>query len=303
MALTIIFIAILGIVSLQIGYTIQKLGVHTLFERNHEKRSRKQDKNFWYWVIGTIITFFASILVFYALSEGEISVIQPLTGIGPIILALIVTYYLNESLKMFEWTAITISSSGVVLLSFISSQESKKSELFLGELDLFIVTALIIGIVTAVSLLLIKANFIKLGVVEGLAAGTIGGMPSLFAKLAVPRALQLDILHWSIIMLLTAQFITFYLLQRGFHVSKAAIVASLFTATSILLPVGLAVIFFNETVSLAQLLAMSLIILGAILMSRKQEVIEATLGEEILPFTKPEVLDKRIPYLRFSKKF
>ncbi|MHA1989349.1 MAG: EamA family transporter [Candidatus Hodarchaeales archaeon] len=303
MALTIIFIAILGIVSLQIGYTIQKLGVHTLFERNYENRSRKQDKNFWYWVIGTIITFFASILVFYALSEGEISVIQPLTGIGPIILALIVTYYLNESLKMYEWTAIMISSSGVVLLSIISSQESRKSELFLGELDLFIVTALIIGIVTAVSLLLIKANFIKLGVVEGLAAGTIGGMPSLFAKLAVPRALQLDILHWSIIMLLIAQFITFYLLQRGFHVSKAAIIASLFTATSILLPVGLAVIFFNETVSLAQLLAMSLIILGAILMSRKQEVIEATLGEQILPFAKPEVLDNRIPYLRFSKKF
>jgi drug/metabolite transporter (DMT)-like permease len=303
MALTIIFIAILGIVSLQIGYTIQKLGVHTLFERNNENRSRKQDKNFWYWVIGTIITFFASVLVFYALSEGEISVIQPLTGIGPIILALIVTYYLNESLKIYEWTAITISSSGVVLLSIISSQESKKSELYLGELDLFMVTALIIGIVTVVSLLLIKANFIKLGVVEGLAAGTIGGMPSLFAKLAVPRALQLDILHWSIIMLLIAQFITFYLLQRGFHVSKAAIVASLFTATSILLPVGLAVIFFNETVSLAQVLAMSLIILGAILMSRKQEVIEATLGEQILPFAKSEVLDNRIPYLRFSKKF
>jgi drug/metabolite transporter (DMT)-like permease len=190
------------------------------------------------------------------------------------------------------------------LLSIISSQESKKSELFEnGEIYLFLVTAIIIGIVTVFALLLIKANFIKLGVVEGLAAGTIGGMPSLFAKLAMPRALMLDFLHWSIIMLLIAQAITFYLLQRGFHVSKAAIVASLFTATSILLPVGLALVFFDETVSVPQIIAMSLIILGAILMSRKQERIEQTLGEEFFPFNKPEVMDKRIPYLRFSKKF
>ncbi|OLS21548.1 MAG: hypothetical protein HeimC3_35320 [Candidatus Heimdallarchaeota archaeon LC_3] len=284
MALTVIVLAITGIVSLQVGYTIQKLGVHTLFESNGQPR--KQDKNFWYWVIGTLITFLASILVFFSLSEGEISVIQPLTGIGPIVLALIVTYYLKESLKLVEWAAIFISSTGVVLLSIVSAGESSKSYISenVDEIIIFIVTALIILIVSVLAIILIRAEIIKVGVVEGLAAGTIGGMPSIYAKLAIPRVLIFDFFHWSIIMLLVAQAITFYLLQRGFHVSKAAVVASLFTATSILLPVGLAQIFFDESISMLQILSMALIISGAILMSKKQEEIEHKLGDDILPF-------------------
>ncbi|MFW9930209.1 MAG: DMT family transporter [Candidatus Thorarchaeota archaeon] len=282
MSLPILLIALTGIISLQLGYTIQKLGVHTIFEK--ATTSRRNNKHFWYWLLGTVITFIASGFVFYALSEGEISIIQPLTGIGPIILALIVTYYLDEDLRVIEWIAICISTLGVIILSYVSATSPSRQEIVINELDLFLLTSFIMVTVLISAFILIKKKFIKVGIVEGLSAGLIGGLPSLFAKLAIPHLFQFDFFHWSIIMLVLAQFITFILLQHGFHISKAALVASLFTATSILLPVGLAQIFFNESLSILQIIGISLIIVGGVLMSRKQEEIEHKLGEEILPF-------------------
>ena len=208
------------------------------------------------------MTTVSATIIFIAISIGQISIIQPLTGFGPVITAILVTFYFKEKLLPLEWFAILISSFGVILLS-IASISVGNSERLLNENDFLIISLFLISIILIFGWFLKKTNYLKPGFIEGIVSGLVGGFPSLFAKLAISNVLSGNIFHWSVIALLGTQAVAFLFLQKGLHLTEnIAIVVNLFTATSILLPVVLAIVFYNEKITLLQLIGIILLIIA-----------------------------------------
>jgi drug/metabolite transporter (DMT)-like permease len=189
-------------------------------------------------------------------------------------LAFIATVYLHEPLKIIEWAGILISGTGVLGLTVFTTTNEPKNLSASIELLLLIISTVIIAGSVLISRVSLRYYFLKPGLLEGLTGGIVGGLPSLLAKIAISRAAQLDVLHWSIIMLVITQGLAFYFLQRGFHVGHIAVVASLFTATSIIIPVSIAFFLFDETLHMLQIVGIMLIIMGAIFFSQRTQEIE-----------------------------
>ena len=263
-----IILGIIGVIFNQIGFVIQKLGVHILFT---ESGPLFNNKDFWTWVLGTLLTTVSAIIVFIAISIGQISIVQSLTGFGPVVIAILVTFYFKEKLLPIEWFALFISSVGVIFLS-LASFSVGTSEHLLDEQDFFLVSTFLIGSILIFGWFLKNVHYLQLqpGFTEGIISGLIGGFPSLFAKLAIANLLSLHIFHWSIFALIGTQIIAFLLLQKGFHLaSNIAIVVNLFTSMSILLPVVLAIVFYNEKIVVLQLVGVLLLLVADIFLGTR----------------------------------
>ncbi|HKZ40540.1 MAG TPA: DMT family transporter [Candidatus Hodarchaeales archaeon] len=273
MDLFILAYALAGVIGIQIGFIGQRVGVHTVFDIKGGGIEKLMNKYFYAWILGTLLTVLSSLLVFYSLSVGNVSIVQPFTGLGQTIVALFATIFLKETLGKSEWLAVFLSTAGILVLAFVGSANATSTGSQLqNEVGLMFFTGLILILVIPLGFFGQKLTKLDPGVVEGLAAGLIGGIPSLLTKLAVPRALALDLSHWSIAALIISQSLAFYLLQKSLYLARhPALAVGMFTATSILLPVALAVVFLNESLRTLQVAGIMFILFGSFLLSQRSE--------------------------------
>jgi drug/metabolite transporter (DMT)-like permease len=216
-----------------------------------------------HWIIGTILTFFGAFLGFFAISVSAVSIIQPLIGLGPIILAILLTLVFKEKISKKLWLAIIVSAVGVIFLAFSSVPVYQYLTFEFYEQQLLFISVIMVGIVVLFGYILHFVQNIQLGVPEGIIGGLLGGLPSLYAKVAVPKFTELS-LHWSIVALIGTQFLAFLFLQRGIHKGKLTIVSSVFMTFSIIVPIAVAFLWLAEQITWIQIIGIILILTGAI---------------------------------------
>lgn len=262
-------LAIFSVILLQIGYVGQKSGIKAFNIFSTSKIAGFKARIFHIWLIGTLLTILGTILFFYALTLGNLSSIQPIQGLGPVIIAILSVFILKDSLLSREWSGIGLVTIGIILLSiFIQSSNSNE---FIDEFAI-IVTSIFLIVLTAVTgILLQRYGQTGRGMVEGLISGLFAGLASVFAKLGLPPLLESFSLHWGLIALIIAQILAFIILQRGFSLGNVTKVASLFTSMSILGPVLYGIYLFHEPFHIVQGFGIILIIMGAILLSKKSQ--------------------------------
>jgi uncharacterized membrane protein len=269
MILVPVIMAVVGVVLLQIGLVLQKSRLHFIFSFRaflEEKFTINKfflNRDFYIWFLGTAITIIAAIIGFYAISISAVSLIQPINGFGPIILAVMVSIVYKEKIRIKLWIAIVISCLGVILLA-ITALNYRLPVTSLSDESLLISTLVLLSILSLFGYLLYSLQLIRIGIFEGIIGGLFGGLPSIYAKIALPQLTDfLNIFHWSIFALIITQLLAFIFLQKGIHKGNFPVVSTIFMSFSISFPLFLAFLLFSETLTMSQIAGIILIFLGA----------------------------------------
>ena len=265
-----ILLGLIGIILLQIGLIIQKNGLHLLFTNQTFHFAKESlinlftTKSFFSWLFGTFIAFCGAFLGFYAISISEVTIIQPLVGLGPIILILLLTIFFDYHFNIFQWISIGMSTIGVVFLA-IPEQNYQTVTNIVNQGVIVNISIVSMLIVVIIGYLQYAFKIFKVCIFECVIAGILGALPSLYAKIAMPELIDsFNIFHWSIIALVLSQLFAFIIFQRGIHKGNFPTVASIFTALTILIPVIIASLWMSEQIDLIQAIGIIMIIVGAI---------------------------------------
>ena len=258
-----ILLAISGVTTQSIGYVLQKIGMT-------EFKSLKQftsQKNFPKWLIGTVMTFIGATVFLLTTPLSNISVIQPIVGIGPAIVAIFGYFVLKTHLDKMEAMGIILTIIGIIFLSINLS--SKPSTLEIEELEFFYITVILFALIFFLTLVLMQLNMFDLGIEEGIIAGLFGGFSTIYAKLGFGYLYSLN-LHWTLFVLINTQTIAFILFQRALvGKGKVAKVVSVYTGMSILAPVLLGIFFFGESLSSINILGILFILIGSLVLTKQ----------------------------------
>ena len=258
-----ILMGIVGISIQSIGYVLQKIGII------HYKSLKQfvRDDKFNIWLLGTAIAFLGASLFFLALPLSSISIIQPIIGIGPAVVAIFGFFILKSNLHKYELIGIFLTVLGIFFLSY--ELNPNVSYLNINEFDFFLISVIIISIIISISNILYRFNFFDLGIEEGIISGVFGGFSSIFGKIGVFYLLESFTIHWALIALLFTQLISFILFQKGLHSGKMEKVVSVFTAMAILLPIAIGILFFGEILNVINILGIFIILIGSVMLAKQ----------------------------------
>ena len=157
-----------------------------------------------------------------------------------------------------------MSAVGVIFLA-IPEQNYQAVTDIVNQGIIFNVSVLSMLAVVIIGYLQYAFKIFKVGIFESVVVGILGALPSLYAKIAIPELLNtFNNYHWSIIALILSQLAAFIFFQRGIHKGNFPIVASIFTALTILIPVIIASIWMSENISFIQIIGIIMIVIGAI---------------------------------------
>lgn len=263
-------VAIFGVVLLQVGYLLQKVGVSAFSHHHSDVKGLVGERLFHIWVGGTLVTTAGSLLFFYSLTLGSLSVLQPIQGLGPMIIAFLVVVVLRDSLTPLEWAGVALSTLGLVLLPLFG--DSSSSTLQVDELTLVLSSLFLVVVVGLLGFLASKLDLVQPGIFEGVVSGVLGGLASVYAKLGLTPLVESYSLHWGLAGLVLCQLVAFVILQRGFALGNVAKVATVFTSVSILAPVTFGVFLFGEVFHILSGLGVIAILAGAILLAKKNNL-------------------------------
>ena len=109
-----ILLAILGVTVMSFGYLFQKIGLKEM----ETLKFIFNTKHGLIWIIGTILTFLGSLLFFVSLGFGDLTVIQPITGLSPAIVTILSVVVFKTTLHKNELYGILTSVFGIVCISY-----------------------------------------------------------------------------------------------------------------------------------------------------------------------------------------
>ncbi|MHA2365106.1 MAG: EamA family transporter [Candidatus Hodarchaeales archaeon] len=263
-------LALISVILLQFGYIFQKIGLNDFIEIfSINKKAGIKSEAFQIWFSGTLLTTLGSIIFFYSLTLGNLSVLQPLQGLGPLIIVILGIVILKDKLLKFEWIGIILSTVGLLILPLFSQLQTTEANI--DELTVLLVSFIIFVFTILLGYFIQHWELLEKGIIEGIIAGLLAGYASIFAKIGIPPLIGSLTIHWAIITLIICQLMAFILLQRGFALGNVAKIASIFTSISILNPVLYGIFFFEEPFHIFQGMGILFILIGAILLSKKSQ--------------------------------
>lgn len=106
-----------------IGKALQKEATRHLPKFAVEEKILRQYLGNKTWVVGLVSDVFGGIIQGIAFALAPISLIQPVTGIGLVGLAIFSHFYQNENLKMWEWIAVALAGVGAIGLGASTSDD------------------------------------------------------------------------------------------------------------------------------------------------------------------------------------
>ena len=257
-----VLLAIIGVVIMSFGYLFQKIGLKEF----QGIRSFYKNKYGFIWMTGTFLTFGGSLLFFIALGFGDITIIQPITGLSPAIVTVLGVVVFNTVLHRNEVLGIILSVVGIIFVSYRVTGQVQS--LFISEL---ILNYFSIGASISILLLVLALNWLPssdTGLIEGILAGITTGLSSIYAKIGLNYLIDSGIFHWSILAFIVLQTAAFISLQRALSHGRMDKIVTIFTSISILLPVGFGIIFLAEMINFLNILGMIMILIGVILLAK-----------------------------------
>ena len=218
------------------------------------------------WGIGTACTFLGSLLFFIALGYGELTVIQPITGLSPAIVTILGVIVFNTKLHRNEIYGVLISILGIFLVSYRSNINSITPFLSNDVLYYFSVITSIILILLVIGLNYV--NSLDAGLIEGVLAGLTAGLASIYVKIGLNFFINQNIVHWTLLAFILMQSAAFISLQKALRHGRMDKIITIFTNINIILPVAFGILFLNEMVNIVNALGILLIFIGVILLAK-----------------------------------
>ena len=257
-----ILIAIAGVTIMSFGYLFQKIGLKDFTTL----KAMYKNKNGLIWLVGTALTFLGSFLFFFALGFGDLTIIQPITGLSPAIVTILSLVVFGTTLHKNELIGIATSIIGIVFVSYRTTSAETIFYLSPIVLDYFsVITSMIL------LLLIIALNYVHsldAGLIEGVLAGLTAGMASIYVKIGLNYFLDQHIVHWTLLGFILMQSAAFISLQRALRHGRMDKIITIFTNINIILPVGFGILFLNEMVNVPNIIGMLLILLSVILLAK-----------------------------------
>ncbi len=257
-----ILLAITGVTIMSFGYLFQKMGL----KETIPLKELFMSKHGLIWIFGTVLTFLGSFLFFIALGYGDLTVIQPITGLSPAIVTVLSLVVFGTTLHRNELIGIGASILGIIFVSYRSVPAETVFDLSPQALNYFSIITSIFIIVLVFALNYV--NSLDAGLIEGVLSGITAGMASIYIKIGLNYFINQHTLHWTLIGFILMQTAAFISLQRALRHGRMDKIVTIFTNINIILPVGFGILLLGEMVNFINIFGMLLIIAGVILLAK-----------------------------------
>jgi len=140
-----IVITIVASTSCSVGKALQKEATRHLPKFSLEEKIIRQYTLSRTWVIGLAADLIGGIIQVAAFALAPVSIIQPVSGVGLVGLALYSHFYMKEKLQQWEWVAVGMAALGTVGLgaSSASGPDDKGADSRPGALRMLVVLSLV----------------------------------------------------------------------------------------------------------------------------------------------------------------
>jgi drug/metabolite transporter (DMT)-like permease len=234
------------------------------------------------WLSAQIENIAGFVLYAVALSIIPVSIVEPITAAGIVLLVYLAIRELGEKVKPRDYAAIGMTVLGVILISI--SLERGVPEAAPNYHLFWIFAAVILGIAVAAPLLMGRRSANALAVGLGISGGLLDGIAGVYTRLVM--------INWghdwvSMLILLVVCFLAyvsaFIILQAGLQRGKAIVVAPVYNGIMELVPIVVGIIALNESLpkvngktdiflSAIRILAFALILVGTVLLASRAEL-------------------------------
>ncbi|MFX0101049.1 MAG: DMT family transporter [Candidatus Hodarchaeota archaeon] len=299
-----IVLQIAGMAILNIGTVIQKKGADMLPDV-HDQSLLKNLKNFLTnkpWLIGYIGIIVGTLLNLVALGFGDLSILQPLMGVGIIVQIWFCGWYLKEKIGKNEIISLLVVLIGVILVGISSRDVPQKDFPELISLTISPISIITLSILTAVAIACYAYTALKKYAHADILISTFSGLISvvnyLFLKVLIgaiftyglTAELFASLAAWLILVIaLVTGTICFAARQVAYQHGRAVLVNNLFNAYNIALPVLLGIVILEEWIGMPvanatiQIIGVVVILIGVFLLTKwelktKNETSETTPG-------------------------
>lgn len=251
----------------------------------------------WPWMSSQIENIAGFVLYAVALSIIPVSIVEPITAAGIVLLVYLAIRELGEKVRMRDYVAIGMTVLGVILISL--SLERGVSETTPDYHLFWIFAVVILGVAVCAPLLFGRRSASVLAVALAVSGGLLDGMAGVFTRLVMINWGK-DWLATLILLVICAltYVSAFIILQAGLQRGKAIIVAPVYNGVMELIPIVVGIVALNESfpkvngktdifLSAMRILAFALILVGTLMLaSRKEETLRGQ--------TEGQVVDKPV---------
>ena len=235
----------------------------------------------WPWLSAQIENIAGFILYAVALSIIPVSIVEPITAAGIVLLVYLAIRQLGEKVRPRDYAAIGMTVLGVILISL--SLERGVSEATPNYHLFWIIAAVILGVAIAAPLLMGKKSTSVLAVALAVSGGLLDGIAGVFTRLVM--------INWGndwkstlvlLIVCVLAYVSAFIILQAGLQRGKAIVVAPVYNGIMELVPIVVGIVALNESfptvngktdifLSAMRILAFALILVGTLMLASRPE--------------------------------
>jgi drug/metabolite transporter (DMT)-like permease len=143
----------------------------------------------WRWLLAYGLAIVSWVVLLVALAYAPITIVQPIQGVGLMVLAVIAVVYLKERLSAGEWVGVAILIAGMVLLGASATRHEAGDLQSLSYLGLIALSVALIGVVFLVWLIgRRRIKTVNLEILIGAVGGILMGIGALFSR---PMMLEL----------------------------------------------------------------------------------------------------------------
>ncbi|HEY5526617.1 MAG TPA: EamA family transporter [Candidatus Anoxymicrobiaceae bacterium] len=235
----------------------------------------------WPWLSAQIENIAGFILYAVALSIIPVSIVEPITAAGIVLLVYLAIRQLGEKVRPRDYAAIGMTVLGVILISL--SLERGVSEAAPNYHLFWIIAAVILGVAIAAPLLMGRKSTSVLAVALAVSGGLLDGIAGVFTRLVM--------INWGndwkstlvlLIVCVLAYVSAFIILQAGLQRGKAIVVAPVYNGIMELVPIVVGIVALNESfptvngktdifLSAMRILAFALILVGTLMLASRPE--------------------------------
>lgn len=223
----------------------------------------------WTWWLGVLCSLTGGVFLILALAHGEISVVQPLVNLNILVAIVAGVLALGERLAPIEWAGALAMVGGAVLLSVGAGAAVVPPAGF--EASALVLTA--IGVVTVAAILAAtRSGRFRPEILFAAAGGLTFGLANVHLKVLTLHLAQVmggtgDLVvaalsDWALWGVIVANGVGFVCFQMALSNGRVAVVNTLNTIGSVVLPVASGFVAFGETPSATRVAGIAVVVAG-----------------------------------------
>lgn len=271
MGLTVIslLVAFLGYSVQNLSQAIQKMGLLIM--------SKSRSKGIVTWSLATIGTGSSSLILLYAISIGQVSLIGAMAGTGLISMTVFSRFVLKEKVGKKEISGVLL----IIISAFLIGYFAVESSAFAIVLNLLVIKLAAVSLMYTSLWIIYRSKKEMLSVILGSFAGAMGGFVSQFQKISTAASVSGELIsnsqspfsNLSILinpytfLWILLSICSMVILQFAHKTGRTLRVIPAFAANFILIPVIGGVTCFGEKLLFVQWIGVSLILAGVMLIT------------------------------------